>query len=384
MLVDLHAHYPMHVLGNEPHAGIPLGRWEAERWRAGLVNLISKLFNYEGPNDTPSVRMDLIREGDVGVVLSVLYLPFDEIDIGIEFGAGPGEDAPRNLLDQLETVESEIEADHAGVALVVRSRADLDRALGDGRTAMVHCVEGGFALGASVEQVRATVATLAARGVAYVTLAHLFWRRVATNAPALPFLSDRWYHALFRQPRREGLGELGRGAVDALVDHRVLIDVTHMSHRSLAETLDRLDGNPAARGVPVIASHSACDLGRGPEYNLDPAEIVRIAERGGVIALIDAAHYLAFKRRRQPRTLDDSIAEICRHVDAIVELTGGFDHVAIGSDLDGYIKPALPGLKHMGEMRELQRRLRDHYGAADAEKVCSANGLRMLHYRFPG
>jgi microsomal dipeptidase-like Zn-dependent dipeptidase len=383
MLVDLHAHYPMHVLDNEPHAGIPLGRWEAERWRAGLVNLISRVFNYEGPNDTPSVRMDLIRQGDVGVVLSVLYLPFDEIDIGIEFGARPGKGAPRNLLDQLETVEAEIEAEHAGVALVVRSRADLDRALASGRTAIVHCVEGGFALGASVDQVRATVAAFAGRGVAYVTLAHLFWRQVATNAPALPFLSDRGYHLLFRQPKREGLGELGRAAVDAMVEHRVLIDVTHMSHRSLRETLDRLDATPAAQAVPVIASHSACDLGRGPEYNLDPAEIVRIAERGGVVALIDAAHYLAFKRR-QPKTFEDSVAVICRHVEAIAELTGGFDHVAVGSDLDGYIKPALPGLKHMGEMRELQRRLDDRYGPAEAEKICSANALRMLRYRFPG
>jgi microsomal dipeptidase-like Zn-dependent dipeptidase len=57
--------------------------------------------------------------------------------------------------------------------------------------------------------------------------------------------------------------------------------------------------------------------------------------------------------------------------------------VAIGSDLDGYIKPALPGLKHMGQMGGLQARLHDRYGPEKAEKVCQANALRMLHYRFP-
>ncbi len=383
MLVDLHAHYPMHVLGGRAHAGIPLRRWRAERLRAGLVDLISRFFNYEGPRGTPSVTMDLIRQGDVGVVLSVLYWPFDEIDAGAEFGAAPGAEAPGHLLDQLASVEEEIERDHAGVALVVRSGADLDRALSEGRTAMVHCVEGGFALGADADQVRATVAALAVRGVGYVTLAHLFWRRVATNAPALPFLPDRVYHALFPQPRREGLGELGRVAVDALVRHRILIDATHMSARSLEETLDRLDGNPDARGVPVIASHGACDLGRGPEYNLGPEAIVRIAARGGVIGLIDCAHYLAYREARQPQTLDESVAVLCRHVDRIVELTGGFDYVAIGSDLDGYIKPALPGLKDMGEMGGLQRLLHARYGPADAEKLCSGNALRMLRYRFP-
>jgi microsomal dipeptidase-like Zn-dependent dipeptidase len=383
MLVDMHAHYPMHVLDNEPHAGISLKRWEAERWRAGLVNLISKHFNYEGPNDTPSVTMKRIREGDVGVVLSVLYYPADEIEAKSLHGAPPSRGSAQHLLDQLQEVEDQIERDHADVALVVRSRSDLDRALREGRTAMVHCVEGGFALGADDDEVRATVATLAERGVAYVTLAHLFYRQVATNAAALPFLPDPLYHVLFHQPR-EGLSDLGRAAVEALVENRVLIDVTHMSSRSLKDTLDRLEKNPAARDVPVIASHGACRLGRSPEYNLKDREIKRIAGRGGVVALIDAAHYLAGKRGRQPKDVEESVALICRHIDRIRDLTGSFDHVAIGSDLDGFIKPSLPGLKDLGQMTELQSRLGKRYGPADAEKICSANALRMLHYRFSG
>jgi microsomal dipeptidase-like Zn-dependent dipeptidase len=248
---------------------------------------------------------------------------------------------------------------------------------------MVHCVEGGFALGADDGEVRATVAKLAERGVAYVTVAHLFYRQVATNAAALPFLPDPVYHMLFHQPRK-GLTGLGRTAVDALVDHGILIDVTHMSSRSLKDTLDRLEKNPAARGVPVIASHGACRLGRSPEYNLKDKEIKRIARRDGVVALIDAAHYLAGKRGRQPTDVETSVALICRHIDRIRDLTGSFDHVAIGTDLDGFIKPSLPGLKHEGEMTELQSRLRKRYGPADAEKICSGNALRMLHYRFPG
>ena len=80
----------------------------------------------------------------------------------------------------------------------------------------MHCVEGGFHLGATPEQVDASVTALAARGVAYVTLAHLFWRRVAANAPALPFLPDALYNRLFPQPAGERLTDLGerRGAGD--------------------------------------------------------------------------------------------------------------------------------------------------------------------------
>ena len=79
--------------------------------------------------------------------------------------------------------------------------AALDAAIAAGQTAIVHCIEGGFALGATPAEIDVNVAELARRGVAYVTLAHLFWRGVATNAPALPFMPDWLYKLVFTQPK---------------------------------------------------------------------------------------------------------------------------------------------------------------------------------------
>ena len=101
-----------------------------------------------------------------------------------------------------------------------------------------------------------SVAELAEAGVGYITLAHLFWRDIATNAPALPFLSDRLYHRLFPQPD-EGLSDLGRAAVKAMIEHRILIDVTHMSASSIEDTV-RLVGKDA----PLLASHGAARFSR--------------------------------------------------------------------------------------------------------------------------
>ena len=36
-----------------------------------------------------------------------------------------------------------------------------------------------------------------------MTVAHLLYRQVATNAPALPFMSDSTYNRLFPQPQGE-------------------------------------------------------------------------------------------------------------------------------------------------------------------------------------
>jgi len=381
VLVDLHAHYPMHLIPDaEGHAHTQLARWRTARWRARLVHLISRAFNYQGPGSGPSVTIELMRQGRVGVALSVLYTPFDELDLTVPYGSPPRPGYFQDVLDQLELVEEEA-ATHPD-AIVVRSGDHLEEALSDGKVALVHCIEGGFALGSTEDEVRANVEVLAARGVTYVTVAHLFWRRVAANAPALPFLPPRIYKLLFPQPAGEGLGALGRAAVEAMSEHGIVVDITHMNQDSIDETFEILDARDHGARIPVMSSHGAYRFG-DLEYNLSDATVRRIAHHGGVVGIIACTHYIAHDLRpRRPRTQADSVSLICRHVDRIAEVTGSFDHVAIGSDLDGYIKPALPGLEHMGRMGEFQDRLVERYGPADAEKLTSGNALRVLRARF--
>jgi len=82
MLVDLHAHFPMHLLVDEQQRTHERARkWWRRRWQGQLVDLISRLANYQGPSDTPSVTEKLMRDGDVGIALSMLYQPFDEMDL---------------------------------------------------------------------------------------------------------------------------------------------------------------------------------------------------------------------------------------------------------------------------------------------------------------
>ena len=379
MLVDLHAHYPMHLLPPEQgHTHKALGRWESERFRALIIRWLSRLANYQGPGNTPGVTVDLMRDGDVGAVLSVLYAPFDEIDLTKRYGAPPTGEYFQHLLDQLELVEDDIVENHDDEAAVVRTPAELDRTLAEGRIAFIHAVEGGFHLGASEEEVRHNVGVLAERGVAYVTVAHLFWRRVATNANAIPFLRDWLYRRLFPQPTCEGLTPLGKAAVAAMIEHGILIDISHMSEAATADTLTLLDDHDAARRMPVLATHVAYRFGK-LQYNLGWDTVRRVIERKGVLGLIVCRHFIG-DGLPKPDSFEDSVELICTHIDRIREHSpsGSFDHVAIGSDLDGYIKPALNGIEHLGRMRALQAALAARYGESAAHKVCSENALRVL------
>ncbi len=389
MILDLHAHYPMHLVPEERRSTLDVlvtGKGRAswrDRIRALLVGLASRFANYRSFETGPRVTVGGLREGEVGAILSVLYSFFDELDLDAPYGANPEAGYLNRLLRELDLVETDIAENHTGEATVVHSFAELEAALGAGRTALIHCVEGGFHLGATPEAADRAVTELARRGVAYVILAHLVWRGVATNAPALPFLSDRMYRLLLPQPD-VGLSELGRAAVGAMVREQVLIDLSHMSDRALADTFALLDELDPESRVPVLASHAAFQFGE-QEYGVDEDTVRRIAARDGLVGLIMAQHQLNDGVRKDyTTTFEQSFEVICRHVDRLAEITGSQRHTGIGSDFDGFIKPTMGGLESMADMRTLETALRDRYGPADAEAICSGNALRVLRAGWGG
>jgi microsomal dipeptidase-like Zn-dependent dipeptidase len=381
MLVDLHAHFPMHLLvGEQQRTHERARKWWRRRWQGQLVDLISRLSNYQGPGDTPSVTEKLMRDGDVGIVLSVLYQPFDEMDLTQSYGAPPRQSYFDDIVQQHQTVEDYVKSQRSDVA-IAHSVSELDALLGDGVPILIHAIEGGFQLGRDHAEIQRNVGTLAGMGVAYVTVAHLFFRDVATNAPALPFLPDWLYNRVFPQANDEGLTPIGREVVNAMVDEGILVDLTHMRPQSIKDVLNLLDARDPAKEIPVIATHMAYRFG-GLQYCFDDATITSVAARGGVLGCILCEHYITSGLPPSAKSPESSVDALCRHIDKIHELTGSYDNIAIGSDLDGYIKPALPGLQHMGLMAELQNKLHARYGRTDAEKICSVNALRVLRAQW--
>ena len=379
MLIDMHGHFPMHLLeDDEQRSHAHLEAWWRHRWQGLVVELINHFANYQGPRDTPSVTEKLMRDGDVGVTLSVLYQAFDEMDLTQDYAAPPLPRYFADVVNQRGTVEDYATA-HSADVVIAHSAQELDEHLSDGSGTpiLVHAIEGGFHIGNDPEDVQGNVAELARLGVAYITVAHLFFRQVATNAPALPFLSDGVYNRVFHQDDDEGLTPLGRELVEAMVDEGILVDLTHMRAQSIRDVFSLLDARDPAHEVPVIATHMAYRFG-GLEYSFDDDTVKRVAARGGLLGLILCQHYITSGLPDIAETFEGSVKALCLHIDKIHELTGSYDHIGIGSDLDGYIKPALPGLEHQGRMAVLQQALRDRYGADVAQQIAGGNALRVL------
>jgi microsomal dipeptidase-like Zn-dependent dipeptidase len=299
------------------------------------------------------------------------------------FGGPPDDRYFPVLLRQLAAVERRVERCYPDSARIARSPAEIDEVLSTGKLALIHCVEGGFSLGASPESVEHAVNLLAARGVAYITIAHLYWRHVATNVPAVPFVSDDFYNWVFPQPD-VGLSELGRAAIRAMVAEGVLVDITHMSHAALEDTFSLMDELDPDGSVPLLASHCGYRFGRHG-YNLSEATIKRIAEREGVIGLILSPYFMADGLPEgEPSSWEDSFEILCRHIDEIRSITDSHRHVAVGSDLDGFIKPTLPGFHDSAQLGRLGPALEERYGASTALAIQSDNAMRVLRDGWRG
>jgi microsomal dipeptidase-like Zn-dependent dipeptidase len=391
MIADLHAHYPMRVIEEvNPGTSAELMAARGRRGLGGLIRslvmkLANRIGNFPSWDGTYRITPAGLRAGNVGLAMSVLFRPFDEMDLSKHYGAPPESSYFPNLIADLEAVEREVAEHDVSQLRLVHNRSELDACIDAGATALVHSVEGGFHLGDTDREIEANCAELARRGVGYVTVAHLFFRQVATNANAIPFMPDPIYDLLFPQRGKDRLTPRGEAVVRGLVRNRILIDLTHMDPAGIQETFAFLDEVDPGSEVPAISTHAGYRFGR-QQYMCDERILLQIKRRGGVVGLIMAQHQLNDGIRKDgdhTETLDESLEVICKHIDEIARVTGGYDQIALGTDFDGFIKPTMGGLETMADLRLLEEALRDRYGAERAELMTSGNALRVLRTVWP-
>jgi microsomal dipeptidase-like Zn-dependent dipeptidase len=358
-LLDLHAHFPMHTrfppaLTQGPP---PVGK-ELEFWAA------NQLLNYQGGK--PRVSLDELLAGADGGIGSVLNDPDDEFF----HDATPVPGAFQNLLAQMQNVENEVQ----GKVQIARNPAQVRQFLQDDQRFLFHCVEGAFALGGDA----ANADTLAARGVAYVIIAHLFYRGVATCQNAFPSLPDVIFQSLLNpfQDPKVGLTDLGVAIVDRLLTNGVLVDITHATDLAQQKIFDmaRDHGN-----APVISSHNGVRGTSNHPLNLSPLAIQRIRDSQGVIGIITFPYWL----RPGTDLVSDGFPLMFHAIDYIHSVTGTYDNIAIGTDLDGFIQP-VHGCADFSQTPALVAAIRAKYPAAVADAILWRNAVAVLERGWKG
>jgi microsomal dipeptidase-like Zn-dependent dipeptidase len=385
MIADLHCHYPMHLFSEDDRPRAGRETW-LERLRnelqAGIVDLLAPIANDRYVGATWRVDLNGLKEGGAKLVCSVLYWPPAEFDFAVKYGSPPLREYYEDVQYQIQCVEADLkkqnqQEDRARIAKHTTDLEDPDHIV------FVHCLEGALQLGpGDPREIDGKVRWLAEQGVFYITLAHLFYRQVATNAPAIPVIPDTIYNAVFKQPDL-GLTELGRVVVRAMHKYKVAIDISHMSEKAIKETfelVEELDGSSPATDYPLIATHVAMrEEGPGnQEYNLTQDTAQRIHARGGVVGLIMAQHQLGKTADEQ-----ESKALVCAHIDAIYRACGDASAIAFGTDIDGFIKPTIAGVESAADLAKLSKWVEEcRANTGDAEAILYGNALRVIKRTF--
>jgi microsomal dipeptidase-like Zn-dependent dipeptidase len=143
-------------------------------------------------------------------------------------------------------------------------------------------------------------------------------------------------------------------------------------------TLELLDECDPMGALPVIASHVGA-RSAGPDelgYNVAPATMQAIAKRNGVIGLILSEPLMGASD-------DDSGTRdvLGRHIRAIHDELGTHARTALGTDLDGFIKPTLEGIDTARDLRRLEDWIRADFPDA-ADGILHANADDVIRRAF--
>jgi membrane dipeptidase len=227
------------------------------------------------------------------------------------------------------------------------------RAAVPGRISTFLSIEGGGAFAADVTQIDRFIE----RGLRLVSPCH------GKNSP----LSSSATGARVDH----GLTPLGKEFCERVYAHGALVDVSHVSDAAFAD----IAAIARAHHAPVVATHSNARAIAGHPRNLTDAELRVIGETGGVSGVNFHATFVN-------GTNEATIADVVKQVEHMVAVAG-IDHVAVGSDFDGGIKPP-EGLADAGALPALAAALRARgMSYDDVLKIFSLNALRILGWR-PG
>jgi len=203
-------------------------------------------------------------------------------------------------------------------AEVATSAADLNRSIGDGRTAVLLGCEGGDFLEGDLGRLEEARAA----GLTVLTLVHY---RVTDIGDVQT-----------EKPVHAGLSRFGREVVAECNRLGIVVDCAHASFATTMAVLE-------ASSQPVIISHGQLGYSATTHPRLMTAQhAAAVAEAGGLVG--------AWPCGITSRSLADFGTEIIRLAEA-----AGPDHVAFGTDLDGNYRPVLTSYDQIDDLTGLLR-----------------------------
>lgn len=302
-----------------------------------VTSLTVRGFNIAPPSPTGHTDIPRLRAGGVGAQFFAAYVAVNYID---------ERQSAHRALQMIDTIRHDIVEKNPRDFTLALTAADIENARKQGRIAALIGIEGGHAVEDDLRLLRQFY-NLGARYLSFTHTRHLAWAGSSGEVG------------------NPGLNAFGRSVVAEMNRLGMMIDVSHLSDRTIADTL-------AASRAPLFASHSSCRALANVPRNLTDEQIRAIAKAGGVIMVNFYCEFLNGKRKT-PATIDDVVAHIS-HIRRIA----GVEAIGLGSDFDG-IDCAPTGLEDVSKFPNLTRKLLENgYSADEIHQIYGGNFLRFM------
>ncbi len=168
------------------------------------------------------------------------------------------------------------------------------------------------------------------------------------------------------------VSKAGWQLLDAMAEHNLMLDISHLAERATYEVLDRYPG-------PIAATHANPRAFVDSPRQLSDDLIRRLAERGGVAGVALYAGMLqAGWRHGDPAP---PLTRVVEAIDYICQLTGTAEAAGLGSDLDGGFgrEDAPQGLDTIADLKHLALLLAERgYDDAAIAAILAGNWLRVM------
>lgn len=242
--------------------------------------------------------------------------------------------------------------ERTGTLDVVKSAADIRKAIDEGRIAAIMHMEG-------AEAIRDMDALHLWHAAGLRSLGPV-WSRPTAYGHGVPF-------AFPSSPDTgKGLTALGRDLVRECNQLRIMLDLSHLNEAGFNDIA-------ALSAAPLVASHSCVHAISASSRNLTDRQLRVIAESGGLVGLNYASGFLREDGKRLPI---ENLDVMIHHLDYLLDILGE-DGVALGSDFDGALMPtdladcaAVPNLIEMIK--------KSGYSTELVEKIAYKNWISIL------
>jgi membrane dipeptidase len=296
--------------------------------------------------------------------------------------------AARRTLDMIDSVYRAVER-HPTDLMFATTSTDIRRAKAQNKIACLMGIEGGHA----IENSLPTLREFYRLGVRYMTLT---WNN-----------TNDWADAGRGEKKHNGLSDFGKEVVHEMNRLGMLVDVSHVSDKTMSDALD-------VSKAPIIASHSSARALSDVPRNIPDDLLRRIAKNGGVVQVnfyslfIDQKtvapqsdernkrlkaqqEALNTKYADDPERLSEEsdkleaanplpplpLSKLIDHIDHIAKVAG-IDHVGLGPDFDGandFPEGARDVSMYPNITYELLKR---GYSEQDIRKILGENFLRVF------